>query len=385
MDFELPEESRLLQQTVRRFVDEELIPLEAGAKFEDDNIPEETKKAIQKKVQELGLWNLSLPKEYGGSGFDVSQMTAVNEEAYRSVVGHFAWGSGAFPGLFVGNDHIKEKYLWPTIRGERRGCFGFTDPTSGADPTTMQSNAVRQGDTYVLNGRKMFITGAYKADYIQLIVRMKGSTGRQGITAFVVDTDSPGFSVERIIYTLGHPSAMGDWPTEISFQDVVVPAINRLGEEGDGFGLAQDLLVPGRADFGIRSYTLGKRCIYLARDYAKGRVTFGEPIANRQAVQWMLVDSYTELEMLKYLTYMYAWKADRGEDTRTESSMLKYTGSETLLRAADRAIQIHGGIGLTRDLPIEKIYRDARVDRVIDGPNEVHRFVVARNILAGRV
>ncbi len=384
MDFELSQEARLLQQTVRRFVDQELIPLEVPAQYEDENVPPETKAALKEKVKELGLSGLALSKEYGGAGLDELTVTAVQEELFRALVGFNAFARGAFGALAHGSEHLKQKYFYPTLNDEKKFCFAFTDPTSGADPQTMQTNAVRQGDNYVINGRKIFITGAYNADYALLVARMKGSTGRQGITAFLVDTDTPGFKVERIIYTIGHPSGITEWPTEIVLDNVVVPVENRVGEEGDGFGIAQQNLGSVRFSFGIRSYALGKRCIHLARDYAKGRVTFGEPIANRQAVQWMLVDSYTELEMLRWLTYYGAWKGQRGEDIRNEISMIKYTGSETLGRAADRAIQIHGGIGLTRDLPLEKIYRDARVDRVVDGPNEVHRFVVARNILAGR-
>ncbi len=389
MEFELSEEARLLQQTVRRFVDEELMPLEIAAGFEEENLPPGTIDGLRKKVKDLGLWNLDVPKQFGGGGLDQVMITAFGEESNRALVGRSCFGSGASPALYLASDEMKEKYLYPTLRGEKRGCFAFTDPTSGADPQTMQTNAVRQGDNYVINGRKIFITGAHKSDYAQLVCRMRGTSGRQGMVMFLVDMDTPGLKIERIIHTLGHPSSIFDWPTELSFDDMVVPASNRLGEEGEGFAMAQGFLGRGfggrPSGFGIRSYTLGKRCLYMARDYAKGRVTFGEPIANRQAVQWMLVDSYAELEMLRLISYNAAWKADRGEDTRNDGSLLKFVGTETLWRVADRAIQIHGGIGLSKDLPLEKIFRDARVDRIIDGPNEVHRFVVARNLLAGRL
>lgn len=385
MEFSFPEEIELLKQTVKRFVDQNLIPLEAPAEYEDVNVPDEIKAALRAKVAEMGLWGLEVPKEYGGAGLGALAVTAVNEERFRALVGHTVFGGGAFPALFQASAAVKEKYLFPSLKGELRSCFAFTDPTSGADPTSMQTNAVRQGDNYVINGRKIFITGAHKADYALLVARIKGTTGREGLTAFVVDTDTPGFSVERVIHTVGHPSGIPEWPCELVFEDVVVPAENRLGEEGQGFGIGQQLLGGARFAFGIRSYSLGMRCLQMARDYANQRVTFGQPIASRQAVQWMLADSYMELTMLRYLTYFAVWKAEQGQDIRNEVSMLKVTGSETLHRVSDRAIQIHGGIGLTKDLPLEKIFRDSRVDRVVDGPNEVHRFVVARNVLNGRI
>lgn len=385
MDFTFPEEIELLRQTVARFVDRELIPLEAAAQYEDENLSESVRANLQAKVKEMGLWGMEVPKEYGGAGLGSMAATAVNEERYRALVGHTVFGGNAFPALYHASPALKEKYLLPSLRGELRSCFAFTDPTSGADPTSMQTNAVREGDHYVINGRKIFITGAHKADYALLVARIKGTSGREGLTAFIVDTNTPGFSVERVIYTIGHPSGITEWPCEIVLEDVVIPAENCIGEEGQGFGIGQELLGGARFAFGIRSYSLGMRCLLMARDYANQRVTFGQPIASRQAVQWMLADSYIELVMLRWLTYYAVSKSEQGADIRNEISMLKVTGSETLGRVADRAIQIHGGIGLTKDLPLEKIYRDARVDRVVDGPNEIHRFVIARNILNSRI
>jgi acyl-CoA dehydrogenase len=381
MDFAVTEEVSLIRQTVRRFVKEELLPLERPCQFKVENLPPETFEALVKKVKDIGLYGLGVPVQFGGPGLGQLALTLIEEDIRWAMVGTNVFGSNGPAALYTASDDLKERYLYPTLRGEKRSCFAFTEPITGADPSSMITNAVRDGDNYVINGRKIFITGAHKASYMQLFARMKGTTGREGITSFIVDMDAPGVHIDRIIYTMAHPSAASEFPCEIALTDVVVPASQRVGEEGGAWGIAQGFLGGARFGMGANAIARSERCLQMATDYAKQRVTFGQPIANRQAVQFMLADSSIEIESLRWLTYSSSWKTEQGMDTRSEISMVKVLASETLWRVADRAIQVHGGVGLTTDLPLELIFREARVDRIVDGPNEVHRFVIARNLL----
>lgn len=385
MDFSLSDEVRMIRDAVRQFVDKELLPLEREYGFEEYNLPKEKRAELTRKVKDAGLWGLYVPHEYGGP-VDIGHVgrVAVQEEIFATLVGHSAFGRPIIEGLYLCNEEQKERYLDPTITREKLAEVAITEPGAGSDPSMMTTSAEERDGRYVINGRKTLISGAEECDFVLLFARLKGTEGRDGVTGFLVDADTPGFTVEGPIPVIGMPT--GAWtesPYEISFQDVEVPASNVLGEPGQGWTILQGSLGGIRLAFGARSVALSLKCLTLARDYAVGRVTFGRPISVRQAVQWMLADSAIAIESLRWINYHAAWKLDNGQDARSEISMLKIAASETVELVADRAIQIHGGIGLSKDLPFEHIYRAARADRIVDGANEIHRFLLARSIVKG--
>ncbi len=385
MDFSLSDEVRMIRDAVRQFVDKELLPLEREYGFEEYRLPKEKRAELTQKVKDAGLWGLYVPHEYGGP-VDIGHVgrVAVQEEIFATLVGHSAFGRPIIEGLYLCNEEQKERYLDPTITREKLAEVAITEPGAGSDPSMMTTSAEERDGRYVINGRKTLISGAEECDFVLLFARLKGTEGRDGVTGFLVDADTPGFTVEGPIPVIGMPT--GAWtesPYEISFQDVEVPASNVLGEPGQGWTILQGSLGGIRLAFGARSVALSLKCLTLARDYAVGRVTFGRPISERQAVQWMLADSAIAIESLRWINYHAAWKLDNGQDARSEISMLKIAASETVELVADRAIQIHGGIGLSKDLPFEHIYRAARADRIVDGANEIHRFLLARSIVKG--
>lgn len=384
MDFALSEEVCMIRDTVKQFVERELLPLEQEYGYDELNLPEEKRRELTRRVRDAGLSGLYVPKEYGGPGIGFVGRVAVQEQIFATLVGHSAFGRPAYEGLFLCNEAQKGEYLIPVLWGEKQAHAGITEPASGADPSMMVSYAEPFNGKFVLNGRKTFISGADQADFLLLYARLKGSQGREGVTCFLLDTATPGFKVERRIQVMGMPSgSWGELPCEVSLENVVLPAANILGEPGKGWKVLQSSLGGVRLGFGPRSVAIAERCLKMARDYSNFRVTFGKPLAERQAIQWMLADSAIDIECLRWMTYHAAWKLDQQQDARTEVSMVKVFGSETLGRTVDRAIQIHGAVGVSTDLPLERIYRGARADRIVDGPNEVHRFVIARNISRG--
>ena len=263
------------------------------------------------------------------------------------------------------------------LNGEKTACFAQTEPDAGGDPGGMRTTAVRKGDTYVINGTKRFITDADSSDFCQLLAatdREKGSRG--GISMFLVDMDTPGIKITAKFETM-----MGDWPCEIHFDNVEIPAEQRIGEEGQGFGLGQRFLAHGRLKHGARGVGTAQRCLDMMCDYAQARETFGEKLANRQSVQWMITDTYVELQAARLMVYNSADMASRGELDRTDGFIQKMYADELGFRAADRCMQVHGGIGLTTDLPIEQFWRQARSFRITEGPTEIMKMVIARNVL----
>ena len=380
MDFELPEELRLLQQTVRNFVDRELIPIEMTS-MDGAKMRPAVRATLEEKAKKLGLWHLDVPTEFGGAGLNLLAMTVVWQEIARTVAmpprGPSVFGPDVRPVLFTLDAAQKEKYLFPVLRGESKTAFAQSEPDAGSDPGAMRTTAVRDGDHYLINGYKRWITGAADADFFQLVAatdRSKGSRG--GLSMFLVDADTPGVTIVRKT-----PTMMGDEPCEIAFDDVRVPAENRIGEEGEGMRAAQSWITAGRLYQACRGLGVAKRCIDLMVSYAKQRVTFGAPLAERQAVQFMIADSYTEHHMVQLLVYQLAARTDAGVAARHESYMVKIAGTELGFRVADRCLQIHGGMGLATEMPISKMWRDARSFMITEGPVEVMRMVLARDIL----
>ncbi len=386
IDFETPEAVGLVCGTIDRFVDERLLPLEQEVCFDDERIPRDRRRELRVELQDLGLLDLQAPEADGGGGFGQRDMVAVAEAQGRAVIGADLWGAWRFPAVL---DRLPEQsrkhYFDLHERDELSSCLCLTEASSGSDPASMQTYFTRDGDNYVINGHKMFITGGHNADYATVYAREKGTTGRDGVNAFLVETSNPGFDVLRVIPTMGHPNSVATGAAEIVFDEMVVPAYARLSEDGGGWWMAQGTVGGVRFRMGARSVALAKRSLEMAVDYSKQRVTFGETLSERQGLQFMMADSYIEIQATRLLTLQGAWKLDSGMDARQEISVVKIMATEMLGKVVDRAIQIHGGIGVTEDLPLERIYRNARVDRIVDGPNEVHRWVIARNLLRDRV
>jgi acyl-CoA dehydrogenase len=383
MDFELPEELRILKRSVRRFVDEEMIPLE-GKSLDGGRLKPAIKEKLEEKAKALGLWLIDVPEEFGGQGLGLLARAAVWEELGRTVClptrGVSVIGPDVRPILYALNEEMRERYLYPVIRGEKRCCLAQTEPDAGSDPGSMRTTAVREGDDYVINGVKRFITGADHADFAQVMAatdREKGSRG--GISCFLVDMSTPGVSLGTQYKTF---TEEGPW--EIVFDNVRVPVANRVGEEGEGFRLGQQWLGVGRIKQASRALGVTARCLELASAYAAERVTFGAPLAQRQSVQWMLVESAVKLQAARLMVYQVAARVDAGEDARMEAYMAKLFGTEMAWRAADDCLQIHGGIGLTKDLPVERMWRDQRSHMITEGTPEMMRMVIARGVLRGQ-
>jgi acyl-CoA dehydrogenase len=380
MDFELPEELRMLKDSVRRFVDKELIPIERTA-CNGPKLKPDIRVHLEAKARELGLTNYDVPQEHGGLGLGLLAKVVVWAEMARSIAlpsrASEIFGPNVSPILYHVSEEQKRRFLLPTIRGEIKWCFAQTEPDAGGDPGSMRTTATRQGDHYIVTGMKRFITGADEADWGQVFAatdRSKGSRG--GISAFFIDMKSPGVKLLRAQETM-----MDDRPWEIAFENVRVPVENRIGAEGDGFKHAQNWINTGRIRHGARGIGVIERCLELGTSYAKQRVTFGHPLADRQAVQWMLVDAFTDLHMLRLMVHHAAWKYDRGEDIRAEAYMAKIFGDTKSFEAADRCMEIHGGIGLTTDLPIEKFWRNQRSFMITEGPIEILKMTLARHVL----
>jgi acyl-CoA dehydrogenase len=379
MDFELPEELRLLKKTVRDFVDRELIPIEMES-MDGPVLRPDIRADLEAKARKIGLWLPDVPTEYGGQGLSLLGMAVIWEEVARTIAlpprGPLVFGPDVRPVLFTLSAAQREKYLYPVLRGEKTTAFAQSEPDAGSDPGAIRTTAVRKGDHYVIDGYKRWITNAGDADFFQLVAatdRSKGSRG--GLSMFLVDADTPGVKIAGTT-----PTVMGDVPYEIAFDDVVVPADNLIGQEGEGMRQAQSWITAGRLYQACRGLGVAQRAIELMTSYAKQRKTFGAPLADRQAVQFMIADSYTEHHMTQLFVYQLAARTDAGVAARHESYMAKIVGTELGFRVADRCMQIHGGIGLALEMPISKMWRDARSFMITEGPVEVMRMVLARDI-----
>lgn len=380
MDFDLPEELQMLKDNLRRFVDTELIPIERETNDGTEFLPGVQEK-LEEKARALGLWLFDVPEEFGGMGLGHLSKAVMFEEMSRTIAlpsrGASIFGPRVSPILYSLTDEQKEQFLYPVIRGEKTSCFLQTEPEGGGDPGGMRTTAVRDGDHYIVNGHKRFITGAGTADFGQVVTatdREKGSRG--GLTVFLIDMNTPGITKLR-----QQDMMIADRPWEILFEDVRIPVSQRVGEEGDGMRAAQSWLTEGRLRHGARGAGVIERCLELAASYANQRSTFGAKLSTRQTVQNMLVDMYQNLHQLRLMVYNAAWRADQGQDVRKESYMCKYFGDEMSFSAADRCMQIHGGMGLTKDLPIEQFFRDQRSMVITEGPTEILKMALARQVL----
>jgi acyl-CoA dehydrogenase len=376
----LPPEIADLRATARAYVDAHLIPRERELSRSHKLAPD-VLAVLEAHAQAAGLWQMGLPTEYGGRGLGMLGRVVVWEELARTIAlptrGRNVTGPEVSAILFHLVGDLREEVLFPVIRGEKKTAFAQTEPDAGSDPGGMSTTAVRDGDHYVINGRKCFIGFVDEADYIQVFAatdRSKGSRG--GITAFLVPMPNPGVRIVRQIETM-----MRDRPFEIALENLRVPVRYRIGEEGQGFAFGQAWLTEGRLRHAARALGVIERCLELSAKRAKERMTFGAKLAERQAVQWMLVDMFVHLRQLRSLTYAAATAYDCGDDVRYDSYVCKFFGDEASFAAADRAMQIYGGLGLTTDTPIETFWRDQRSMIITEGPTEVLKVSLARHIL----
>ena len=382
MDLTLTDEEREIRDWVRTFVTKELMPLEPQV-LERERKGErgfslEELGELQDKAKQSGFFGVLTPEEYGGMGLSSLMAALIEIELGRTFV-QFKFGGDADNILFHANDEQKKRYLEPTISGERHSCFAITEPGAGSDARNIRTSAVRDGDEWVINGEKTFITGGDIADFTMVFAvtdKEKGADG--GVTCFLADREAG--------WTSASIPTMGEWgPASLSFQDVRVPHSAILGEEGRGFALAMKWIGKGRFMLPARALGACERLVEMAMEQAKNRVTFGEPIANRQAIQWMIADSAVEIEALRWLVLTAAWQVDNGIDSRQSQSMAKLYGGVQANQIVDRVLQIHGGMGYTRELPVERWYRELRLLRIYEGTDEIQRRTIARNLLSGHV
>ena len=391
MDTELPEDVKMIQSTCIKIREEELMPLEKVVMDLDkkggwgNEFPKEISDKLKKRAMEVGLWCGDLPTELGGGGLSTLAQNVCTEE-FMQTIAPFPRSPGIGARILLGaSEEVKEKYFDRFIKGELSSSFVQSEPGAGSDVSGIQTTAVLEGDTWHINGHKLWISGADKADIAFIVAvtdKAKGTHG--GISTFVVDTHQPGWKVVRKIATMGGTDfAMST--CEVLLEDVTTPKNHIVGEEGRGFAQASKFLSNNRVHMGAMYVGWGTRCLNMSTDYAKKRVTFGEPLSNRQAVQWMLVDSAIDIHATRLMVQHASWWTDKypEKDNRQMSSMCRVFGSEMGLKVIDRSIQIHGGIGYSKDLPLEMIYRRARLFTIGEGPNEIQRYIIARNIFRG--
>ncbi|MCL4746770.1 MAG: acyl-CoA dehydrogenase family protein [Burkholderiaceae bacterium] len=375
MDFSLSEEVRMMQESVREFTERELFPLEREFCLEG-RLPQPKRLELEKKGRDLGFWALDVPTEYGGAGLGQLAMCVIHEELYRSPL-MFEFGGFVEPALYLTNERQKDKYFHSIVRGERKSCYAFTEPGAGSDLARVQTRAVKKGDHWIINGSKTFISHVDRADFIMVFALTNPGKGAKGLTCFLVEKNAPGLHISNPIRTMGD-----DWdPYTLSFEDCVVPDENVLGEVDRGFVVADEQLTHGRLKIAAYNIGIAKRCLEMAVAYSKERVTFGQPLASRQAIQWMLADSEVELMAARLLVYQAAYMADSKREIRNEAFVAKLYATEMAQRVTDRALQIFGGMGYCLEVPIQSFYRQVRVWRIGHGTSEIHRMMIARNML----
>ena len=383
MDLSLTQEQEMIIGLVRRFVREEILPLELKLDPDADALDAADRDRLISKTKEMGLYGLDIPPEYGGPDIDLVTRTLIAVEMSQHRAGLYAPCYGVFGGaglaqLFEATEEQKDKYLYPTLRGEKRGFFGLSEPSGGSDPArAIQTKAVRDGDNWIINGSKLWISGADRADFGLVFARTDSSKGRNGVTCFIVDTDTPGFHVRRIVHTL----RSAHYATELQFENMVIHETNILGELNKGFAIANDRLTRQRIPYAAGCIGVAIKAQEMAIEYVPQRETFGAPLSSRQAIQWMLVDNDIDIKQSLWIVLEAAEKAQRGDLFRKEAAMAKLVATEAGGRVVDRCMQMFGGLGVAKDLPLERWFREMRIRRIGEGPSEVQRHVIARELL----
>jgi acyl-CoA dehydrogenase len=376
MNFAIPAELRELAERAHAFRDEELAPLEAQF-LAEGKLADATRRELERRGRDRGLWALEVPRELGGAGYGQLAMCLVHEELYKSPI-MFEFGGSPEPCLYLCEAEQMDRFFHPVVRGEKHSAYAFTEPGTGSDLAGLTTTGRRNGEDFVLNGTKKFIGFVQRSEFVIVFVSTDPSAGGRGVSCFLVDTDAPGFEIVRSLPTMGD-----DWePFELRFTDCRVPAANLLGGLNNGFAVAADQLTHGRLKIAAFQLGLASRSIEIAVDYAKQRHTWGKALAARQGLQFMLADSEVELQAARLLVHRAAWMADESEPMRNEAFIAKLYATEMSQRVTDRCLQIQGGAGYLRESPLQSFFRQARLWRIGHGTSEIHRWMIARNMLS---
>jgi butyryl-CoA dehydrogenase len=374
MDFALTKEQEMVRKMVRDFAETELRPIAA----EIDKTCEYPKETVQ-KMGKLGLMGMTVSKEFGGGGLDSVSYAIGVEEISRVCASHGVIMSvnnslACFPIEKFGTEDQKKKYLTPLANGQKLGAFGLTEPSAGTDAASQQTVAKKTDEGYIINGSKIFITNGAVADTIVIFAMTDKSKGTRGISAFIVDTKNPGFSIGTVEDKMG---IRGSVQAELVFEDMLLPPENLLGDEGKGFRIAMLTLDGGRIGIASQALGIAQAALDESLKYAKEREQFKKPIGKFQAIQWMIADMATEIQAARFLVYKAAFTKDTEKRYSAEAAMAKLYASDTAVKATRNAIQIHGGYGFIKDYPLERLYRDAKITEIYEGTSEVQRMVIA--------
>jgi butyryl-CoA dehydrogenase len=378
MEFALTPEQKLIQQTAREFADEKLAPLAA-----EYDRKEEFTAPQAKMLAEMGFLGMMVPEEYGGSGLDTISYVLAMEEVSRacastSVTMTVQNSLVCWPVEHFGTEEQKRKFLVPLAAGKILGCYGLSEPSAGSDPASMATTAVEDGDSYILNGSKIFISNGGVSEIALVWAQTDRELKHKGITCFIVERGTPGFTVGAEEKKLG---IRGSNTTELHFEDCRVSKTNQLGALGEGFKIAMQTLDGGRIGIAAQSLGIGQACIDASIKYSHERQVFGKPLSEIQTVQFKIADMVTEVQASRLLTLYAAWMKDQGVRFSREAAMAKLHASEAANFAADMAVQIHGGYGYLRDFPVERLYRDARITEIYEGTSEIQRIVISNAAL----
>jgi butyryl-CoA dehydrogenase len=381
MKLELSDEQQMIQAMAREFAEGEVAPIadeiDRAARFPHETV---------KRMGELGLLGIAVPERWGGSGADTVAYAVALEEIARACASHaviMSVNNSLFcdPVLKHGTDEQRERFLRPFASGQALGCFALTEPQAGSDARNQHTTAGRDGEHYVLNGRKLFITSGREASVALVFCQTDREKAHHGITAFLVEKGTPGFSVSKTEDKLGIRASD---TAELVFDECRVPVANRLGAEGMGFKIAMATLDGGRIGIAAQAVGIAAGALARALAYARERRTFGLPIGEHQMVGWMLADMATAVDAARLLTWRAAWLKDTGQPFGTASSMAKLYAAETAMRVATDAVQIHGGYGYIRDYQVERYFRDAKITQIYEGTSQIQKLVIAREVLGGR-
>jgi acyl-CoA dehydrogenase len=373
-------EQEMMRKMVRDFAETEIAPL-VNRMDEEDRFPGE----IVNKMAQLGLMGIPIPEEWGGAGADfISYILALEEiskvSATVGVILSVHTSVGTMPILTYGNEEQKKKYVPRLASGEYLGAFALTEPQAGSEASNLRTSARKAGDKYILNGNKIFITNSGEADVYVTFAVTDPDQGSKGISAFIVEKDTPGFRVGKKEKKMG---LNGSNTCELIFEDAEVPAENLLGSEGQGYEVALSNLAGGRIGIAAQAIGIAQRAMQEALSYAKERKQFGRPIAKKQAIQFKLADMATQIEAARLLIYQAAEKRQKGKPCKKEASMAKMFASDTAMKVTTEAVQIFGGYGYTREYPVERLFRDAKITQIYEGTNEIQRIVIAGELLNG--
>lgn len=382
MNFQFTEEQLMIKETARKFAAEELAP-KASERDEREEFPHEE----VKKLAELGFMGMMVSEKYGGAGLDtISYVLAMEEiskvDASVGVIMSVNNSLVCWPIETFGTEEQKLKYLPKLARGELLGAFCLSEPEAGSDASNQRTTAVKDGEFYILNGTKNFITNGVYANVLIVFAQTDREKGSKGISAFIVDKDLPGVIVAKKEKKLGIRSSD---TAQIVFEDCKVPACNRLGEEGIGFKIAMTTLNGGRIGIAAQALGIAQASLEASIKYAKERKTFGKFLAEHQAIQFKIADMATKIEAARLLTLLAAWKKDRGERYVKEASMAKLFASQVAVEAALEAVQIYGGYGYIKDFPVERYLRDSKITEIYEGTSEIQRIIIARELLEMKI